>query len=60
MFGLVASDPTVSRMIDALAGDAPRALAAINTARAAGQGTGVGGWPARTPRTTGWTPLTRW
>ena len=34
VFGLVASDPTVSRTIDALAGDAPRALAAINTARA--------------------------
>jgi DDE family transposase len=34
MFGLVASDPTVSRCIDALAADAPAALAAINTARA--------------------------
>ncbi|MEJ5946912.1 IS1380 family transposase [Pseudokineococcus basanitobsidens] len=35
LFGLVASDPTVSRTIDALAADAPRALAAINSARAA-------------------------
>src|SRR3954454_7964078 len=34
VFGLVASDPTVSRLIDALAADAPAALAAINTARA--------------------------
>jgi hypothetical protein len=35
VFGLVASDPTVSRTIDALAKDAPAALKAINTARAA-------------------------
>jgi hypothetical protein len=35
VFGPVASDPTVSRTIDALAGDAPTALAAINAARAA-------------------------
>jgi hypothetical protein len=35
VFGPVASDPTVSRTIDALAADARRALAAINTARAA-------------------------
>ena len=34
VYGPVASDPTVSRTIDALAADAPRALAAINTARA--------------------------
>ena len=34
VYGRVASDPTVSRMIDGLAGDAPRALAAINAARA--------------------------
>ena len=34
VFGLVASDPTVSRCIDALAADAPSALAAINTSRA--------------------------
>ncbi|SOC52858.1 Transposase DDE domain group 1 [Blastococcus aggregatus] len=34
VFGLVASDPTVSRCIDALAADAPAALTAINTARA--------------------------
>ena len=35
VFGRVASDPTVSRLIDTLALDAPRALAAINGARAA-------------------------
>ncbi|MBA3279539.1 MAG: IS1380 family transposase [Geodermatophilaceae bacterium] len=34
VFGLVASDPTVSRTIDTLAADAPRALRAIDTARA--------------------------
>jgi hypothetical protein len=34
VYGKVASDPTVSRTIDALAQDAPRALAAINAARA--------------------------
>ena len=35
VFGPVASDPTVSRLVTALAVDAPAALAAINTARAA-------------------------
>ncbi len=35
VFGRVASDPTVSRMVSALAADGPAALAAINTARAA-------------------------
>jgi hypothetical protein len=35
VFGLVASDPTVSRTIDRLAGDANAALAANDTARAA-------------------------
>ncbi len=35
VFGQVASDPTVSRTIDALADDAPRALAVIEAARAA-------------------------
>src|SRR3954469_12791138 len=34
VFGPVASDPTVSRLIDALAADAPTALAAIAAARA--------------------------
>jgi DDE family transposase len=34
VFGLVASDPTVSRLVDALAADAPAALAAIAAARA--------------------------
>jgi Transposase DDE domain group 1 len=35
VFGAVASDPTVSRTIDALAADAPAALKAIDTARRA-------------------------
>ena len=35
VYGLVASDPTVSRTITALAADAPAALRSINTARAA-------------------------
>jgi hypothetical protein len=35
VYGPVASDPTVSRTIDALAADAPAVLKAINTARAA-------------------------
>ena len=35
VYGPVASDPTVSRTIDALAGDATAVLKAINTARAA-------------------------
>lgn len=34
VYGLTASDATVSRTIDALATDAPKAIAAINTARA--------------------------
>jgi hypothetical protein len=39
VFGAVASDPTVSRTIDALAADAGRALAAIDAARAAARAT---------------------
>jgi hypothetical protein len=35
VYGLVASDPTVSRTIDALTEDAPATLAAIHAARAA-------------------------
>lgn len=34
VFGRVASDPTVSRLLETLAADAPAALKAINTARA--------------------------
>ncbi|MEO5832904.1 MAG: IS1380 family transposase [Nakamurella sp.] len=34
LFGMVASDPTVSRLIDTLAADIDKAAAAINTARA--------------------------
>jgi Transposase DDE domain group 1 len=39
VYGRVASDLTVSRTVDALAKDAPRALAAIDTARAAARTT---------------------
>lgn len=39
VFGRAASDPTVSRLIDTLAKDAPAALAAIDTARAAARKT---------------------
>jgi hypothetical protein len=39
VFGAVASDPTVSRLITALAADAPAALAAINAARVAARST---------------------
>jgi hypothetical protein len=35
LFGPVASDPVVSRLVSKLAGDAPRALKAIRAARAA-------------------------
>jgi Transposase DDE domain group 1 len=38
VFGAVASDPTVSRLIDTLAADAPAALAAIAAARAVARG----------------------
>ncbi|MGB2765546.1 MAG: transposase, partial [Propionicimonas sp.] len=34
VYGRVASDPTISRLISLLAGDAPAALKAIDTARA--------------------------
>src|SRR5512142_3195084 len=39
VYGLVASDPTVSRTIEALAAEAPAALAAIDPARAAARAT---------------------
>ena len=39
VFGPVASDPTVSRLIDTLAADAPAALAAIASARATARAT---------------------
>jgi len=38
VFGAVASDPTVSRLIATLAADAPKALAAIGSARATARG----------------------
>jgi hypothetical protein len=51
LFGLVASDPTVSRVIDRLATDARQALAAIDTARAAARAR-AWGWPGDTLPTT--------
>ncbi len=51
VFGRVASDPTVSRLIDTLAGRRDAALAAIDPARAAARAR-CGGWPATRPRTT--------
>jgi hypothetical protein len=39
VFGAVASDPTVSRLITALAADAPKAVAALAAARAAARNT---------------------
>jgi hypothetical protein len=51
VFGLVASDPTVSRTIDALAKDAPAALRAIHAARAvARERAGRPACPARRDR----------
>lgn len=38
VFGVVASDPTVSRLVDTLAAEADRALQAIDAARAAARG----------------------
>jgi len=58
VFGAVASDPTVSRLIATLAEDAPKALAAINTARAACRATAWLQAGAHAP-ITGWTPRTR-
>ena len=52
VFGLVASDPTVSRLVDTLAGDVDHALAAIETARAAARAGRCGRWPVRMPPTT--------
>jgi len=50
VFGAVASDPTVSRTISALAADPPRALAAI---RGLGRRPApeLGNWPVLMPRT---------
>ena len=47
--GPVASDPVVSRLVSALAADAPRALRAIRKAARPRPGSGPGRWPA-TPR----------
>jgi hypothetical protein len=46
LFGAVASDPTVSRLIDTLAADADLAVAAIRQARAAARGAA---WARRCP-----------
>lgn len=49
VFGPVASDPTVSRVIDTLAASGPKALPAIRAARSRARG-GSGSWPVRTVR----------
>jgi hypothetical protein len=51
LFGLVASDPTVSRTIDALAADSERALAAVAAARAVTRA-GSGDWLENTAQDT--------
>jgi hypothetical protein len=49
LFGVVAFDPTVSRLITALAAEAPKALAAISCARAAARTTAWAGAGDRAP-----------
>ena len=49
LFGPVASDPVVSRLIAALAADAPRSLKALRAARAAAR-SGRARWPGMRPR----------
>ena len=51
LFGRVASDPTVPRLVDTLALDAPGALAAANGARPSFV-PGSGDWAAPIPLTT--------
>ena len=53
VFGLVASDPTVSRLIARLAEDPDGALGAISSARAVARER-VWGWAGRRPRTGRW------
>ena len=53
VFGLVASDPTVSRLVTRLAEDPEGALAAISAARAV-PGSGCGASRGCRPRTGGW------
>ena len=59
VFGAVASDPTVSRLISALAADAPKAVAALAEARAAAR-KWRGRSPGIAPRITASTPSTHW
>ena len=49
VFGPVASDPTVSRLIDTLAADAPRGADGDPRPRGPPRGSGPGSWPV-TPR----------
>ena len=49
LFGPVSSDPVVSRLIAALAADAPRSLKALRAARAAAR-SGRARWPGMRPR----------
>ena len=55
----MASDPTVSRTIPALAADAPRALTALGLP-ARRLEVGSGSWPVSTPRTTTTRRSRRW
>ncbi|GAA2273491.1 hypothetical protein GCM10010368_48630 [Streptomyces roseiscleroticus] len=51
VFGPVASDPTVSRLLDTLAAGGTRALTAIRAARAATCASTCGSWPVTRRRT---------
>ena len=52
LFGRVASDPTVSRTVDALAADADRGVEGDRHRPGRGPRRECGRWPASTPRTT--------
>ncbi len=60
VFGPVASDPTVSRLIDALATDSGASLAAINIARAAARASAWALAGVQAPLTTASTLPGRW
>ena len=59
VFGPVASDPTVSRLMDTLAADAPRRWRRL-TPPAPPPAPAPGRWPVSTPPTTASTPPGRW
>jgi len=60
VFGSVASDPTVSWLVDTVAADADRALKAINGARAVARATVRAAWRASMQRTTTRAVTARW